>query len=153
MLTSMTRGSACFSSSGEDGTATLEKDLFLNLLAAILLLVSAPALLAAGRAAAKSDGPKPDTIIYVDRNGQLHLDSTDSPHVTLEDVTFRVRDQVGEGRTEVGIAHGPEIPGRFIHEVLTAVDDVNAATAYLGLVDRGADDCLMPKASYEGGDR
>ncbi len=141
------------SSSGEDGTATLEKDLFLNLLAAILLLVSAPALLTAGRAAARDQGPKPDTVIYVDRDGQLHLDSTDSPHVTLEEAVFRVRQQVGDGRTGVGVVHGPEIPGKFIHEVLTAVDDVDAAEAYLGLVDRGNDDCPIPRASYEGGER
>jgi hypothetical protein len=120
---------------GDAETATLEKDLFLNFVVVILLLVGQQHVIAK----VKTAGHGPQGVseraesIFI-RDGRIHFGSLSSPRITLDDIEKLLREQsvVGEP-LPILIYHTADTPSGFVHEVLVAVGKIPEAEPLLAL--------------------
>ena len=87
----------------DDDIATLEKDLLLNMLIVVLLLIGGPSFLAqadlAGQTAQTAQGEA--VKIFIEDDGDLHLGSLTSAHIGLETLPSALQNMVGADSTSV----------------------------------------------------
>ena len=127
----------------DDDIATLEKDLFLNMLVVLLLLVGGPNFLARADLAkeASQTAQREMVKIFIEDDGDLHLGSLASTHVGLEALTPGVQNMVGAETTPVLIHHTATAQAGLVHAVLRAVAQVPSAKPLLALSDSSALRC------------
>jgi len=120
---------------GDAATATLEKDLFLNFVVVILLLVGQQHVVAKVKTA--EHGPQGVSgraeSIFI-RDGHIHFGSLSSPQITLDDIEKFLKEQSAFGEPlPVFIYHTADTPSGFVHEVLVAVGKIPEAEPLLVL--------------------
>ena len=120
---------------GDAETATLEKDLFLNFVVVILLLVGQQHVVAKAKTAGHGPQGVPERAesIFI-RDGRIHFGSLSSPRITLDDIEKLLREQSSAGEPlPILIYHTADTPSGFVHEVLVAVGKIPEAEPLLAL--------------------
>ena len=127
----------------DDDIATLEKDLFLNMLVVLLLLVGGPNFLArADLAKEAAQTVQGEAIkIFIEDDGDLHLGSLASAHVGLEALSPAGQNMGGGETAQVLIHHTATTSAGLVHAVLRAVAQVPSAKPLLALSDSSALRC------------
>ena len=130
----------------DDDIATLEKDLLLNMLIVVLLLISGPSFLAqadlAGQTTQTVQGEA--VKIFIEDDGDLHLGSLTSAHITLETLPSALQNMVGADSTSVLVHHTATAPAGLVHAVLRAVAQVPRAKPLLALSEPSTLRCEKP---------
>ena len=116
----------------DDDMATLEKDLLLNMLIVVLLLIGGPSFLAQADPAGQTT--QGETVkIFIEDDGDLHLGSPASAHVPMEMLSSALQNMVGADSTSVLVHHTATAPAGLVHAVLRAVAQVPGAKPLLAL--------------------
>lgn len=123
--------------SDDDDIATLEKDLFLNMLVVVLLLVGGPSFLTRADPAKETaqTALREAIHVFIEDDGDLHLGSLASAHVALETLPHTVQNVIGAAPSQVLIHHTATTPAGLVHAVLRALEQVPRATPLLALSD------------------
>ena len=123
--------------SDDDDIAALEKDLFLNMLVVVLLLIGGPSFLARADLAKETaqTAPHEAVRIFIEDDGDLHLGSLASAHVALETLPRALQNVIGADPTQVLVHHTATTPAGLVHAVLRALEQIPSAKPLLALSD------------------